>query len=99
MTNLKKYYKYLEKQKDLSKKYIFNLAFRITEKLTNEDIETCISVLNKEEKELLKRRLLDYKINIKTPEDYEVNRKIYHTIAIILDLAVIKQNRNKNINP
>lgn len=99
MTHLKKYYKHLEKQKDLSKKYIFNLAFRMTEKLTNEDIETCISVLNKEEKELLHRRLLDHKVKMQTPEDYEVNRKIYHTIAIILDLAVIKQNRNKNINP
>lgn len=77
-------------------KYIFPLATKIKEDLTNEDIKLCISVLNTQEKQILKNRLQEMKLEVKTPEDFETNRKIYKTIAIILDKTLINQNRLKN---
>lgn len=74
-------------------KYIYPLATRIKENLTNSDIQLIISVLTESEKQLLKKRLLEMKIETKTPDDFEINRKIYKTVAIILDTTLIYKNK------
>lgn len=77
--------------------YIFPLALKMKEYLTNEDISLCISVLSESEKIILKNRLLQMKVEVKTPDDFKINRKIYLTIAIIMDKTTINQNKEKNI--
>ena len=66
--------------------YIYNLAIQIKEDIENEDILFLInSALSDSEKEYLKQKLITLKLEVKTPADYKVNRKIYRTIAIIMD--------------
>lgn len=75
--------------------FIFPLALKIKDNYENYDIALIISVLSPGEKTLLKNELLRLKIQVKTPADYEINRRIYRTIAIIIDKSCInttKQN-------
>lgn len=78
--------------------YVYSLALQLKEKLENEDIELCISVLTLQEKEILKNQLLKLKIEMKTPADYRINRKIYRTIAIIMDKTNIQSKAIKEKN-
>ena len=66
--------------------YIYTLALQIKEDFENEDILFLInSALSDTEKEFLKQKLITLKLEVKTPADYRVNRKIYKMIAIIMD--------------
>lgn len=76
--------------------YIFPLALKMKEEYENEDIELIISVLWDNEKEILKNRLLELKIEVKTPADYSVNLKIYKIIAVIVDKSFINSTK-KNL--
>lgn len=78
--------------------YIYNLAIQIKEDIENEDILFLIdSALSQSEKELLKQKLITLKLEVKTPADYFVNRKIYRTIAIIMDKSWTKNKQDKQI--
>lgn len=76
--------------------YILPLALQLKERLENEDIELCVSILSDYEKQLLKIELLRQKIEVKNPADYQVNRKIYKIIAVIMDKTLINQRKEKN---
>lgn len=97
MQPLKLKAKYEANQKEIKEKshYIYFLANKIKDDLTNDDIKTCISVLDTHEKEILNKLLLNMKLQVKTPDDFEINRKIYRTIALIIDWACIFQTREK----
>ncbi len=75
--------------------YMYSLSLQLKEKLENEDIELCINVLNDEEKEILKTQLQKLKVEVKTPVDYQINRKIYRAIAIIMDWTNSKDKQEK----
>lgn len=77
--------------------YVYSLALQLKEKLENEDIDLCISVLTEEEKQILKANLQKLKIEVKTPVDYQINRKIYRVIAIIMDHTNSKDKQEKQI--
>lgn len=77
--------------------YIYSLSLQLKEKLENEDIELCISILTEEEKQILKANLQKLKIEVKTPVDYQINRKIYRAIAIIMDQTNSKYKQEKQI--
>lgn len=87
----------IKEQEKIINEYIFPLAMQIKEKLENEDIELCISTLSDYEKEILRKRLLEMKVEVKTPADYRINKTIYLTIAIIMDKSVINRVKEKNI--
>lgn len=76
--------------------YILPLALQLKERLENEDIELCVSILSDDEKLLLKNELLRLKIEVKTPADYKINRKIYKIIAVIMDKTLINERKEKN---
>ncbi len=78
--------------------YIYSLALQLKEKLENEDIMLLINfALSLEEKEELKKQLQKLKIEVKTPVDYQVNRKIYRAIAIIMDKTNLQNKAEKQI--
>lgn len=75
--------------------YLFPLAKQIVGWLTNDDIETCINVLSDSEKEALKEILLTLKIEVKTPEDYDNNLIIYHTVWLVYNATLKQENEAK----
>lgn len=76
--------------------YIYSLALQLKTKLENEDILLLINhALSIEEKEDLKRQLLHMKLEVKHPVDYQVNRRIYRSIARIMDKTALEDKRQK----